>query len=53
MSRSEPGPSPRSIDWPGWICLAWADGAGILYVRMILECRAPGVLAALGRWLGR
>ncbi len=32
------------IDWRSWLTVAWASTCGILYVRMILQERAPGVL---------
>ena len=40
-------PAGVPIDWRGWIALAWAVGVGALYLKMMLERRAPGVLAAL------
>ncbi len=36
------------IDWRGWLALAWAAWFGCLYVHMVLEERAPGVLRAIG-----
>ena len=43
---------PKSrIDWPAWIALAWAIVFGVLYVEMILRCRAPGLHAAIRRAL--
>jgi hypothetical protein len=42
----------RPIDWRGWIALTWASWFGLLYARMILAARAPGLLAALRRlWI--
>src|SRR5690242_15445365 len=38
-----------SLDWRGLIALAWAVGFGLLYARMMLESKAPGLLAALRR----
>ncbi len=38
-----------SIDWRGWIALAWAAWFGLLYARMVLDERAPAVLPAVGR----
>ncbi len=35
---------PRSIDWRGWLALAWLAWFGWLYARMVLEQRAPGLL---------
>ena len=35
------------IDWRGWLALAWAAWFGLLYGAMLLERRAPGVVAAL------
>ncbi len=37
----------RRIDWRGWLALGWAAWFGLLYGEMLLERRAPGVLAAL------
>ncbi len=45
MSRVD-GP-PQRIDWRGWLALAWVAWFGWLYGRMVLEQRAPGLLAAL------
>jgi hypothetical protein len=39
----------RTIDWPGWLALAWAAWFGVLYARMVLEERAPRVLRAIER----
>ncbi len=41
------------VDWLGWLALAWAGWFGLLYVRMVLDERAPGVIAAFGRLIGR
>ncbi len=38
-----------SIDWQAWLALAWAAWFGLLYARMVLDERAPGVLPAIGR----
>jgi hypothetical protein len=43
MSHSE----RRPIDWRGWAALAWVLPFTLLYVRMILERRAPGLLRVL------
>lgn len=40
-------------DWRAWLALAWATWFAALYVRTVLECRAPELLAALRPWLGR
>lgn len=42
MRRSEP------IDWRNWLLLAWASWFGLLYARMIVVARLPG----LARWMG-
>ncbi len=36
----------RRIDWRGWLALAWIAWFGLLYAGMLLERRAPGLLAA-------
>lgn len=43
MPRSD---RPR-IDWRGWLALAWAAWFGLLYGAMLLERRAPRLLASL------
>ena len=43
MSRSE----GRPVDWRGWAALAWVIPLALLYARMILERRAPGLLGAI------
>jgi hypothetical protein len=45
MSRSEAG--RRAIDWRSWLALAWVAWFGVLYTRMVLDERAPGVLRAI------
>jgi hypothetical protein len=52
MPRSEEE-ARRRLDWRGWVALAWAAWFGTLYVQMLLERKAPGVLAALGHLIGR
>ena len=48
MSRSDT--KVRSeVDWRGWLALAWAAWFGVLYARMVLDARAPGVLLAIDR----
>ena len=42
----------RRIDWRGWLALAWAAWFGVLYTRMVLDERAPGVLRAVERASG-
>ncbi|MEO6808650.1 MAG: hypothetical protein ABI353_06010 [Isosphaeraceae bacterium] len=42
-----------SIDWRAWLALAWASWFAVLYVRTVLECRAPEMLAAFRHWVGR
>lgn len=39
--------STRPIDWRAWLALAWAAWFGLLYARMVLEERAPGILRAI------
>lgn len=36
-------------DWRGWLALAWAVGFGLLYARMVLAERAPGLLDRVAR----
>jgi len=38
---------PRRIDWRGWLALAWAAWFGVLYGEMLLDRRAPAVLASI------
>jgi hypothetical protein len=35
------------MDWLGWFCLSWFAVLGILYAKMILASRAPGLLAMM------
>ena len=51
MARSTDQRQP--IDWPAWFALAWAGVFGLLYGRMVLEERAPKVLRAVERLVGR
>jgi hypothetical protein len=44
--------SATHFDWRSWLALAWAGWFGLLYTRMILESRAPGVLHAVERLVG-
>jgi hypothetical protein len=39
----------RPRDWRTWLALAWAVWFGVLYGRMVLDERAPGVLRAIER----
>lgn len=39
--------SRSRVDWKSWLALAWAVWFGILYVRMVLEERAPRALQAI------
>jgi hypothetical protein len=48
MSRSD-AEAPGKPDWRSWLALAWAAWFGVLYARMVLEERAPGVLLAIER----
>jgi hypothetical protein len=41
--------NPRPIDWRTWLALAWALWFGVLYGRMVITERAPGVLHVIGR----
>jgi hypothetical protein len=41
----------RWNDAVGWIALAWALFFGALYVRMMVEAKAPGAISALRRFL--
>jgi hypothetical protein len=58
MSRSDlaaAASEPKRNAWrdiPGWIALAWALFFGFLYVRMMLETKAPGLLAVIRRLFG-
>lgn len=36
-------------DLLGWLALAWAGAFGLLYAEMIVQSRAPGLLAAVRR----
>jgi hypothetical protein len=45
----EPEGIRGSIDWRGWLSLAWMVGFGVLYVAMILREKAPGLLARISR----
>jgi hypothetical protein len=47
MSRSEA--KSRATDWRAWLALAWAAWFGVLYARMVLDERAPGVLRKIER----
>jgi hypothetical protein len=46
MYRSDAGARGKP-DWRAWLALAWAAWFGVLYARMVLEERAPGVLLAI------
>jgi hypothetical protein len=48
MSRSEPAVR-RTFDWRAWLALAWALWFGVLYARMVMIERAPGLLHAIER----
>jgi len=52
-STDRPRETRDAFDWRGWLALAWAGWFGVLYVRMVLDERAPGVFAAIGRLIGR
>lgn len=41
------------LDGRAWLALAWATWFAMLYVRTVLECRAPELLDALRHWVGR
>jgi hypothetical protein len=43
MRRSD----AQSIDWRGWVSLAWMVGFGTLYALMILREKAPGLYARI------
>jgi hypothetical protein len=43
--RDSPPCSPTSTDWRGWIALAWVLGWGFAYSLMVVQARAPQVLA--------
>ncbi len=50
MPRSDSPSSGRPrVDWRGWLALAWALWFGLLYARMVLDERGPGVLRAIER----
>ena len=51
MSRSDRG-AANAGSWRAWLALAWALWFGLLYGRMVLDERAPGVLRAIGRAVG-
>jgi len=44
MPRSDP---PRSIDWRGWLALAWVAWFGLLYGKMVIERRGDTLRAAV------
>ena len=50
MSRSESIPA-RTVDWRGWLSLAWMLVFGLLYLAMIVREKAPGLMARLSRGL--
>jgi hypothetical protein len=47
LSQGQRGPERDSVDWRGWLALAWIIPLALLYARMILEQRAPGLLGVL------
>ncbi len=47
------GRTGRRPDWPGWAALGWAAGFGLLYARMVVEQKAPGLLQIVRQYLGR
>ncbi len=49
MSRSD-APGRGRVDWRGWLALAWAAWFGMLYIRMVLDERAPGLARAIAWW---
>ncbi len=57
MPRSERDAGPIAVrpegtsrlDWRGWLALAWAIWFGVLYARMVIDERAPGIFRAIGR----
>jgi hypothetical protein len=54
MRPSDPAAGPRrERDWRGLAMLAWVGGFGLLYARMVLECKAPGLARAVRSLAGR
>ncbi|HWE35879.1 MAG TPA: hypothetical protein VG406_04845 [Isosphaeraceae bacterium] len=41
-----------SIDWRNWLLLAWATWFGLLYARMIVTARLPGLAKLIERVVG-
>ena len=42
-------PEPPGLDWRALLALLWAGGGAVLYARMVVLEKLPG----LARWLGR
>lgn len=50
MPPSEPPTArTRSIDWRGWLALAWVVWFGLLYGKMVVERRGDKLRAAVSR----
>ncbi|WP_199756780.1 hypothetical protein [Tautonia sociabilis] len=52
MLRSEPTTGSPRRDWRSWLALCWAVVFGLLYARMVLQERAPGVWEAIRQFAG-
>jgi hypothetical protein len=46
MHRSDDSET-SPIDWRGWAALTWMAAFGLLYALMILDEKAPGLLARI------
>ena len=53
MRRSDLAGGRRpAIDWRNWLLLAWATWFGVLYARMIVVARLPGLAKLVERLVG-
>jgi hypothetical protein len=52
MPRSDPG-SNSSVDWRGWLALAWVVWFGLLYGKMVVEQRGGKLREVLRPISGR
>ena len=50
MSRFE---RLKTIDWRGWLALAWVVWFGLLYGKMVVERRGGKFRAAVSGWTAR
>ncbi len=47
MPRSDFELGPRTIDWRGWLALAWVAWFGLLYGKMVFERRGDKLRAVV------